>query len=53
MANLKEFQDKMASLLGLSEQDLMDFREAADHDKECLCNLCKKYHLIIKGKYKS
>jgi hypothetical protein len=53
MNNLIKFQNKMASLLELNGQDLNDFREASDHDKKCKCELCKKWKLIVRGKYKS
>jgi hypothetical protein len=53
MSDLKKFQDKIGSQLDLSENDLNDFLIASDHDKKCKCDLCKKWHLIMKGKYKS
>jgi hypothetical protein len=53
LSSLKDFQRKVGSLLGLLEEDLKDFHEAYDHPKECMCDKCKKWHLIMKGKYKS
>lgn len=53
MNDLNNFQNKIGSLLELSESDLIDFREASDHDKKCKCELCKKWHLIMKGEYRS
>lgn len=53
MNDLNKFIGKIEETLELSSDDIRDFRIAADHDIKCKCELCKKYHLIIKGKYKS
>lgn len=50
---IEDLIDKVGSSLELSKEDLIHFREAADHDIKCKCYKCKKYHLIMKGKYKS
>ena len=53
MNDLKSAQNRIAAFLELNEQDLRDFHESSDHDKKCKCDKCKKWYLIMKGKYKS
>ena len=50
MSNLKDFQNKFSSLLGLSEYDLNDFIVASDHHQNCKCKKCKKWHQLINSK---
>lgn len=53
MNDLKSFQAKVRSFLELNDKDSEDFSLASNHPLKCKCELCKKWHLIINGKYKS